>query len=513
MSLVDRSGDGHIQYDELIDWMHGARPSKDFHGAFELLRSEGFEGQGEEDATDDEEASAAPTVGDGKKKRGAGRRTSSVPRAKPKRKALGAIGMKCEKTLEFGKPIRSAICIGNVVWTVDWQGAVTIRERDDAAKVMGAISTDRFVWSMLHMKPGLMWMGQEAHGIALFDSKKQEFKGTLTGGHTGGILCLTVDDSLGDDKGEGTFPQRKAWSGSNDFTIREWWIHTWRAKETVPPAVSDDRDAVVVDLGKCRVGISKGRHMHGHKNGVKALLKLGPILWSGSDDGTIRLWRCVDGECVEVVEDAHNGSVNRLAVVRSFVWSAGADGTVKEWTMGGAVRECVRQIAPPGSEKGIYALLPLGHDVLICGHHPAIQVFSQSDMSQTSEEEGHKPYVSNLIGVDRVETKIVWSTSFGDRKLKVWRHTTRGEQPSVDELKGANLLYQQEEEAQAERMCEYVRKLSSLEESSEERQREMDGLSHELDTARSRSAALESELDELRKVFEEAGLAHLMTDP
>lgn len=32
--------------------------------------------------------------------------------------------------------------------------------------------TRRFVWSMLHMKPGLMWMGQEAFGISLFDSKK-----------------------------------------------------------------------------------------------------------------------------------------------------------------------------------------------------------------------------------------------------------------------------------------------------------------------------------------------------
>ena len=28
--------------------------------------------------------------------------------------------------------------------------------------------------------------------------------------------------------------------------------------------------------------------MHGHKNGLKTLLKLGPILWSGADDGAIR---------------------------------------------------------------------------------------------------------------------------------------------------------------------------------------------------------------------------------
>lgn len=65
-----------------------------------------------------------------------------------------------------------------------------------------------------------------------------------------------------------------------------------------------------------------GLHMHGHKNGLKTLLKLGPILWSGADDGCIRhdghlvgrksvfffctdarLWRCVDGECIEIVEE------------------------------------------------------------------------------------------------------------------------------------------------------------------------------------------------------------------
>ena len=30
---------------------------------------------------------------------------------------------------------------------------------------------------------------------------------------------------------------------------------------------------------------------------------------------------------------------------------------------------------------GIYALLPLGHDVWVCGHHPSIQVYSQRDMA------------------------------------------------------------------------------------------------------------------------------------
>ena len=106
----------------------------------------------------------------------------------------------------------------------------------------------------------------------------------------------------------------------------------------------------------------------------------------------------------------------------------------------------MRQIAPEGFDKGAYAIVPLGYEVWTCGHHPNIQVFSQSDFFKTAEHPAHEPYVSNLLTVDRIETKIVWSTSIGDKKLKVWRHTIRGEVPSIDELKAANRLFEEEEE-------------------------------------------------------------------
>lgn len=34
----------------------------------------------------------------------------------------------------------------------------------------------------------MMWMGQEAMGISVFDTKRKEFKGSLLGGHTGGLV-------------------------------------------------------------------------------------------------------------------------------------------------------------------------------------------------------------------------------------------------------------------------------------------------------------------------------------
>ena len=65
--------------------------------------------------------------------------------AKPAKKAVDEEGFRCVQTLEMGLAIRNAICIGTEVWTVDWAGNVTVRERDDATKVRSEIPTNRFL--------------------------------------------------------------------------------------------------------------------------------------------------------------------------------------------------------------------------------------------------------------------------------------------------------------------------------------------------------------------------------
>ena len=86
---------------------------------------------------------------------------------KPTSTQVFAEGMSCVQTVDMGLAVRSAICVGREVWTVDWAGNTTIRERDNAAQVTSTIETNRFVWCMLHIAPGVMWMGQEAQGISL----------------------------------------------------------------------------------------------------------------------------------------------------------------------------------------------------------------------------------------------------------------------------------------------------------------------------------------------------------
>jgi len=191
---------------------------------------------------------------------------------------------------------------------------------------------------------------------------------------------------------------------------------------------------------------------------------MGPTLWTGSDDGTIRIWNCSDSLTKEVI-NAHRDGVLQLSVVRSFVWSAGSDGTIREWSNhlpddNGTARQCLRSLSPEGMEKGIYGMLPLGQEVWTCGHDPNIQVFAQQSLEKTCEYAAHNPYVSKLIGVDRMVTKTVWTTSFADRKLKVWNHVIRDDAADTDALTAENKLHVQAERNHAAHVEELARKLN-----------------------------------------------------
>jgi hypothetical protein len=50
---------------------------------------------------------------------------------------------KLHRSFGFGNRCSKAICIGDEVSTVDWHGVVTVRDRDNASKVLGTIPTDR----------------------------------------------------------------------------------------------------------------------------------------------------------------------------------------------------------------------------------------------------------------------------------------------------------------------------------------------------------------------------------
>lgn len=101
---------------------------------------------------------------------------------------------------------------------------------------------------------------------------------------------------------------------------------------------------------------------------------VGPYLWTGSDDRTVRVW-LIDSTVSPAVLVGHLSGITalcptytrvdtvlepRLEGVRPCVWSASADGSVRAWDVLGA-HPCIRMvIAPRGT--GVTCLLPVGNE-------------------------------------------------------------------------------------------------------------------------------------------------------
>lgn len=94
-------------------------------------------------------------------------------------------------------------------------------------------------------------MGQEIGPIVVYSCKPPYKRLRVQPWHVGGVTCLTV-------KSGGA----SVWSGSNDFGIAKW------------TAIGD-----------------KVASYCAHTNGVRCMLSLGPHLWSGADDATVRVVR------------------------------------------------------------------------------------------------------------------------------------------------------------------------------------------------------------------------------
>lgn len=71
----------------------------------------------------------------------------------------------------------------------------------------------------------------------------------------------------------------------------------------------------------------------GHTGGVNALVFKNNVLYSASDDRTVRAWDVLTGECIAVYE-GHNEFVTCLCITNEGVLCSGsADRTVIVWNM------------------------------------------------------------------------------------------------------------------------------------------------------------------------------------
>ena len=71
--------------------------------------------------------------------------------------------------------------------------------------------------------------------------------------------------------------------------------------------------------------------MHGHSGAILELQVVGNLLFSGSMDGTIRVWDLNSAQCIHTCQ-AHNMPVMGILVWENHLLSCSLDGTIKVWT-------------------------------------------------------------------------------------------------------------------------------------------------------------------------------------
>ncbi|KAG9459184.1 hypothetical protein H6P81_003692 [Aristolochia fimbriata] len=78
-----------------------------------------------------------------------------------------------------------------------------------------------------------------------------------------------------------------------------------------------------------------------HADSISCLAVCNGIIYSGSWDKTLKVWRISDLRCLESIR-AHDDAINGLAAHKGVVYSASADGKIKIWVKNGEASHCLK---------------------------------------------------------------------------------------------------------------------------------------------------------------------------
>ncbi|KAG0618051.1 hypothetical protein M758_4G035200 [Ceratodon purpureus] len=168
-----------------------------------------------------------------------------------------------------------------------------------------------------------------------------------------------------------------------------------------------------------------------HHDTISVLAMGKGVLYSGSWDKTIKVWRISDLKCIESIT-AHIDAVNALAVdlSRGFLYSGSADGTVKVWErsrtpgLKSTTRHSAVATLAPSKNQSVNALA-LSQDGTICyagSSDKGIAVWQTHDegtgkhMINMGTLRGHRLAVLCLTSV----SNLLVSGS-ADKTIRVWR--------------------------------------------------------------------------------------------
>jgi len=180
------------------------------------------------------------------------------------------------------------------VWAAERSGQVSVRNAKSGlikSYLDQAGGSNFFIWCMTSTDHDV-WMGTESGPIRIYSRARQAYVAEVRA-HAGGVYCLVTN-----------IERSRMYSGSNDFTTREWDV---ARRESL-------------------------RLFAGHSNGVRCALCVGQHLWTGSDDTTIKVWDLISGVCIDTLT-AHKESISSLVSSGKHIWSASADRTIRIWTI------------------------------------------------------------------------------------------------------------------------------------------------------------------------------------
>eukprot|EP00760_Papus_ankaliazontas_P023061 PhM_4_TR19138/c1_g1_i2/m.40519 len=242
----------------------------------------------------------------------------------------------------------------------------------------------------------------EGHATAILHMQDDNIDVALVGYSTGTIRVFSVggDKLLKELIKHGAAVTRFVYTGGRVFSASvDWKIHVWNPKKWTWQDTLD-----------------------GHTNAVKDLTFNEVNLFSAGDDKTIRVWpleRAEGGEAGNQTWTGHTKGIQRLLICRArteVLWSASDDLTVKLWdTSSGACLMTLPKLPAP-----VRGLLDLGTTAIAsCGDGTMRSWFVESFKPASSELREAQGVIKDMVQVSTRLVRRLW-TGHVDGQIRVW---------------------------------------------------------------------------------------------
>ncbi|KAG5505775.1 hypothetical protein JKF63_05111 [Porcisia hertigi] len=280
-----------------------------------------------------------------------------------------------------------------IMWTAEYSGTLCIRALPKGTPLKELPGReDSYCVSLMYLpKENVVWAGFQDGYLHVYSAKNMDLL-TEVMAHAGGLHCMVEVEGF-------------VFTGGANWKVCRW------------------------DPAKGNALLQ--RALHGHSGGVRCLVvyegPTGAVLFSGSDDGTVRAWDPYDSLPDQDNPDAnihvftgHNRSVLALAVVphANQLWSAGEDFTVRVWDMRSL--SCLA-VLRGGHTAPIANLMVVESRVWSADKHGHILIWDITTRSLLQDLAKRVPYWGTRQGMILAMQKVQPITAY-----KVWTASSNG---------------------------------------------------------------------------------------